>query len=68
MKVNEILNETSASDKLTLVNFKALKKKKNNPKKSKTTRKNTFIDVFGGMAGLDAPGGGGSINPTAQSV
>ena len=64
MKVNEVL----AADKLIGVKFKAKKKKKNNPKASKTTRFNSFIDVFGGMAGYDKPGSGGSVNPTAQSV
>lgn len=64
MKVNEVL----AADKLTLVKFKALKKKKSNPKASKTTRMNTFIDVFGGMAGLDGTDGAGSVNPTAGST
>lgn len=47
MKVCEVL----ASDKLISVMFKAIKRKKNNPKKSKTTKLGSFIDVFGGMAG-----------------
>ncbi len=52
MKVYEVL----AQDKLTGVMFKAIKKKKNNPKKSKTTEIGSFIDVFGGLAGYDTPG------------
>jgi len=51
VKVNEVL----ADDKLTLVNIIALRKKKNNPKPSKTTKMNSFIDVFGGMAGYGQP-------------
>ncbi len=51
MKINEVLPD----DRLTLVNIKALKKKKNNPKPSKTTKMNSFIDVFGGMAGYGGP-------------
>ena len=47
MKVCEVL----ANDKLVGVMFKAIKRKKNNPKKSKTTKIGSFIDVFGGMAG-----------------
>lgn len=61
MTVNEVL----AGDKLVLVKIVAAKKKKANPLKSKTTKMNSFIDVFGGMAGIDAPGQDGSVNPTA---
>ncbi len=35
--------------------FKAVKKKKNNPKDSKTTKLGSFIDTFGGMAGYQNP-------------
>ena len=62
MKVCEVL----ASDKLISVMFKAIKRKKNNPKKSKTTKLDSFIDVFGGMAGYDSPSGKGSVNPTTS--
>ena len=64
MRVDEVL---AADDKLTVVKLGALKKKKNNPVKSKTTKLNSFIDVFGGMAGISEPGSNGSINPTAGS-
>jgi len=63
MKVDEVL---AADDKLTLVKFKATKKKKNNPIKSKTTKMNSFIDVFGSMVGYNEPRTKGSINPTAS--
>jgi len=63
MKINEVL----ADDKLTIVKLKATKKKKNNPKKSKTTKIGSFIDVFGGMSGIGAPGSGGDVNPSAGS-
>lgn len=52
MKVHEVL----AADKLILVKFVAIKKKKNNPIKSKTTKIGSFIDVFGGMAGYPSRG------------
>lgn len=64
MKLNEVL---AADDKLTVVKIKAVKKKKNDPIKSKTTKMNSFIDVFGGMAGLDKTDSAGSVNPTAGS-
>ncbi len=60
MKINEVLPD----DRLTLVNIKALKKKKNNPKPSKTTKMNSFIDVFGGMAGYDSPDNAGDTVQT----
>jgi len=63
MKLSEVL---SADDKLTLVKFKTTKKKKNNPIKSKTTKMNSFIDVFGSMAGYSEPRTKGSVNPTAS--
>ena len=40
----------AAKDKRTEALLKASKRKKNNPKNSKTTKLNSFIDVFGGMA------------------
>ncbi len=55
MKVNEVLFETSAADKLTGIMFKAIKKKKNNPRNSKTTKMDSFIDVFGGISGYESP-------------
>ena len=51
MTVNEIL----ADEKLAGVKLKAVKKKKNNPIASKTTKLNSFIDVFGGMVGYTSP-------------
>jgi len=63
MKLCEVMQ--SPEDKLTAVKFKAAKKKKNNPKASKTTKAGSFIDVFSGMAGYDSPGGKGSVNPSA---
>ncbi len=63
MKVDEVIG----TDKLIQVMFKAMKKKKNNPKKSKTTASNSFIDVFGGLAGYDNPSGGGEGGMTHQA-
>jgi len=67
MTVNELLCEVSAEDKIILVKIGAAKKRKNNPKKSKTTKMNSFIDVFGGMVGTPAPGSDGSVDPSAGS-
>ncbi len=53
MKLCEVMQ--SAEDKKTEIMFTATKKKKNNPKKSKTTKIGSFIDVFGGMAGYQTP-------------
>lgn len=47
MKIYEVL----ASDKMVPIMLSAKKRKKNNPKRSKTTRLGSFIDMFGGMAG-----------------
>lgn len=59
MMVHEVIFETSAPDKLTGVMFKAIKRKKNNPKNSKTTKMDSFIDVFHGIGGYDSPGKSG---------
>jgi hypothetical protein len=64
MKLDEVL---AADDKLAVVKLGALKKKKNNPVKSKTTKMNSFIDMFGGMAGYGNARSAGSINPSAGS-
>jgi len=64
MKIDEVL---AADDKLSVIKIKAAKKKKANPIKSKTTKLKSFIDVFGGMAGISAPGSAGDINPSAGS-
>ena len=60
MKLFEII---SASDKRTRVKLHALKRKKKNPIESKTTSLNSFIDVFGGMAGYDSTSQAGTVNP-----
>lgn len=49
MKLCEVM--LSPEDKAMEVKFHAKRKKKNNPIKSKTTKMNSFLDVFGGMAG-----------------
>lgn len=49
MKLCEVMQ--TANDKRIEIIFRAVKKKKNNPKKSKTTKLDSFIDTFGGMAG-----------------
>ncbi len=56
MKVCEVLG----SDKFIQTMFMAKRRKKNNPKKSKTTKMNSFIDTFGGMAGYSTPDTTGS--------
>lgn len=61
MILSEVL---TAGDKMTLVNIKASKKKKTNPKASKTTKLGSFIDMFGGIAGYPGPGDDGSVNAT----
>jgi len=66
MKLCEVM--LSPEDKAMEVKFHAKRKKKNNPVKSKTTKMNSFLDVFGGMAGYSSPGGGGSVNPNAGSM
>jgi len=66
MKVCEIM--LSPEDKAMEVQFIARRKKKNNPKESKTTKMNSFIDVFGGMAGYSSTRSRGSINPNAGST
>lgn len=53
MKLCEVMQ--SAKDKRTEVMFRAVKKKKNNPKESKTTRLGSFIDTFGGMDNYQNP-------------
>lgn len=54
MKLCEVMQ--SAKDKKTEVMFKSAKKKKNNPKESKTTKLGSFIDTFGGMGGYPTGG------------
>jgi len=56
MTINEILGD----DKFIQVMFQAKRRKKSNPKKSKTTKMNSFIDTFGGMAGYSTPDTTGS--------
>lgn len=62
MILSEVL---AAGDKMTLVNIKAAKKKKQNPKKSKTTKLGSFIDIFGGIAGYPGLGDDGSVTTSA---
>lgn len=47
MKVQDLFID----DRKGKVLLKAKKRKENNPVRSKTTKHNSFIDVFGGMAG-----------------
>jgi len=56
MKLYEVMK--LADDRKTEIMMIAAKKKKNNSRKSKTTKIDSFIDVFGGMAGY----------PTASEV
>ncbi len=56
MMVHEVLG----SDKFIQTMFMAKRRKKNNPKKSKTTKMNSFIDTFGGLAGYSTPDTTGS--------
>lgn len=59
-----ILSEIfSSSDKRTLIALHAKKRKKQNPIESKTTSKNSFIDVFGGMVGYSTVDQSGSVSP-----
>ena len=63
MKLNEVI---SADDKSKVMAIKAKRRKKNNPKPSKTTKLNSFIDVFGGMSGYDSPEQKGTVNPSTN--
>ena len=63
MKLLEIL---SAEDKKIKSYLHALRRKKNNPKKSKTTSKDSFIDTTGGMVYYETPGSAGSVNPSTR--
>jgi len=61
MKLCEVIHATT---KRSIIDIHAKKRRKSNPKKSKTTALTSNIDVFGGMVGYDDPGSEtGSINP-----
>lgn len=61
MKLVDLFNDSRKGKVL----LKALNRKKNNPKQSKTTKYNTFIDVFGGMVNYPSTS---QVNPDSSTV
>jgi hypothetical protein len=60
MKALEIVGMT---DKEVKTKLHTMRRKKNNPVKSRTTKLDSFIDVFGGMSGY-----GGSSSSTNFNI
>lgn len=63
MKLKDI--STLSKEEASLL-FHLIKRRKNNPKQSKSSRMKSFIDMFGGMSGYNAPGGSGSVSPDTR--